>query len=134
MGSNVLSVIMFVRPVVATMQVDENRQAFAEGECGLAAAVAMARLEQVPVIERCKPLAEVVNIAEHSHELQLAQRDPLLWRLIRGCPGSGALAEFEGEEVETADVITGQDGLIGGKHAAGIAGVTDEYGDGCTRC
>jgi hypothetical protein len=55
-----------------------------EGESWLAAAVAMASVEQMPVIERYKPLAEVVNIAEHSGELQLAHRDPLLLRLIRG--------------------------------------------------
>ena len=84
MGSNVLGVIMFERPVVAPMKVNENRHDFAEGECWLAAVATLARLEQVPVIERFKPLAEVINIAEHSGELQLAHRDPLLLRWIRG--------------------------------------------------
>jgi hypothetical protein len=84
MGRNVFGVVMFERPVVATMKVDENGHDFAEGECCLAAAGAMASLEQVPVIDRFKPLAEVVNIAEHRRELQLAHRDPLLLRLIHG--------------------------------------------------
>jgi hypothetical protein len=44
----------------------------------------MARLAQVPVIHGFKTLAEIVNIAEHSRELQLAHRNPLLLRLIRG--------------------------------------------------
>jgi hypothetical protein len=75
---------MFARPVVALMKVDENRHDFAEGEDWLATAVAMARLEQMLGIDRFKPLAEVVNISEHSGELQLALRNPLLLRLIRG--------------------------------------------------
>jgi hypothetical protein len=46
MDRNIFGVIMFERPVVAPMKVDENRQDFAEGKGGLAAAVAMARLKQ----------------------------------------------------------------------------------------
>jgi hypothetical protein len=84
MDRNVFSVVMCERPVVAAMKVDETCHDFAEGECCLTAAGAMASLEQVPVIDRFKLLVEVVNIAEHSRELQFAHRDPLLLRLIHG--------------------------------------------------
>jgi hypothetical protein len=38
--------------------------------------LALARLEQVPVIDRGKPLAEVIDIAEQSKDLRLAQAPP----------------------------------------------------------
>jgi hypothetical protein len=37
----------------------------------------------MPMRHRGKGLAEIINIAEHSDELQLVHRAPPLWRLIR---------------------------------------------------
>jgi hypothetical protein len=75
---------MFERPVVIAMEVDEKRHDLAQGQRGLSLAVALAGLEEVSSIHRCKRLAEIGNITEHSNALQLAHRDPLVVLLIRG--------------------------------------------------
>ena len=54
---------MFERPVVAPMKVDENRQNFAEGKFRLASAVAMARLEQVPVIKQKSSISQNIAVS-----------------------------------------------------------------------
>jgi hypothetical protein len=68
MRFHVLGIVMFERPVVTTVKGDEEGQDFAEGQFRAPGPVALPRLEQVLVIERFKPLAEVIDIAEHSNE------------------------------------------------------------------
>jgi hypothetical protein len=57
---------------------------FTEGQSRLTQTGTRAGLEEVSVNDRHKPLAEIITIVEHSKELQLAPRNHLLWRLIRG--------------------------------------------------
>jgi hypothetical protein len=75
---------MCARPVVTPGKVDEARHDLAARELRLPGALALARLEQGPVRERGKPLAEIIAIAEQSHALRLAQRNPLVGLLMRG--------------------------------------------------
>jgi hypothetical protein len=58
----------------------ENRHDLTQGQPSLA----LADLEEMARIHGGKPLAEIVNIAEHSDELQLVHRNPLVVWLIRG--------------------------------------------------
>jgi hypothetical protein len=41
-------------------------------------------MKQMLVTERFKPLAEIIDIAEHSNELRLAHSDPPMLTLGRG--------------------------------------------------
>jgi hypothetical protein len=67
-ATEVLGIVTVERPVVTTVKVDEEGHDFAQGQFRAAGAGALPRLEQVPVIERFKPLAEVIDIAAHSNE------------------------------------------------------------------
>src|SRR5215831_4936002 len=69
----VLGVVMFAVAVVAAVERDDDRHDFTERQRRLAGALALAALEQAPHVERLEPLAKVVDIAEHGHEL--AHRD-----------------------------------------------------------
>jgi hypothetical protein len=59
---------MFARPGGTTGQGDEEGQDFAPGQVRAPGAGALSSLEQVLVIERCKPCAEIIDIAEHRNE------------------------------------------------------------------
>jgi hypothetical protein len=61
-----------------------ERHELTEGKRRLVQPSASAGREEVPVIDGRKPLAEIIDIAEHRNELQLVHRNPLVWRLIRG--------------------------------------------------
>jgi hypothetical protein len=78
MGLHVFRVVMVEGPVMTTMEIDEDGADLTEGQGRLPAPVAVTRLEQASGIERFKSLAEIINIAEHSRELQLAHRNPLV--------------------------------------------------------
>jgi hypothetical protein len=69
---------------MTAVEIDEKRHDLAQRKCCPSLAVALASLDQMPHIHRGKSLAEIVNIAEHSNELQLAHRNPLVVLLIRG--------------------------------------------------
>jgi hypothetical protein len=69
---------------MAPVKIDYDRHDLTEGQRRLAQAGALAGLEEMSVKGGLKPLAEIIDIAEHRHELQLVHRDPLVWRLIRG--------------------------------------------------
>jgi hypothetical protein len=62
------------------MEIHNDRHELTEGQVALACAVPLAVLEQALEIEGLKPLAKVVNIAEHGDELP--HRD-LLWFRLR---------------------------------------------------
>jgi hypothetical protein len=59
---------------------NENRHDDTQGQPSLA----LASLEEMARIHGGKRLAEIADIAEHSDELQLVHRNPLVVRLIRG--------------------------------------------------
>jgi hypothetical protein len=75
--------VMVEGPVVAPGEVHEERHDLAEAAGGRAYLVTLGSGEQRPVVEGDKRLAEIVNLAAHSHELQLAQRSPLVRMLMR---------------------------------------------------
>jgi hypothetical protein len=64
-------------PVVAPGEVHEERHDLAEAAGGLAYLGTLGSGEQRPVADGDKRLAEIVNLAAHSHERQLVPRPPL---------------------------------------------------------
>jgi hypothetical protein len=81
-GHHMLRIVVFERPVMTAMKVDEHGHDLTQGQRCLSLAGALAGLEQVPRIHRDKRLAEIVDIAEHRNELQFAHRDPLMEMII----------------------------------------------------
>jgi hypothetical protein len=83
MGLYMRAGVMFERSVMTAVQGDEDGHDLAEGQPCSPRTVAMARSEEVPREDWFKLFAEIIDIAEHCHELQLAHRDPLVLALIR---------------------------------------------------
>jgi len=73
---------MFERSGVTAGEIHENRHDLTQGQPRLA--LALASLEEMARIHGGKHLAEIVDIPEHSDELQLVHRNPLVVMLIRG--------------------------------------------------
>ena len=68
---------MFEGPIVTTVEIDQDRHDVTQGQRRLAGANALPRLEQRPLGDRFKGLAEIIDSVAHRHELQLAHRDLL---------------------------------------------------------
>jgi hypothetical protein len=73
-------------PVAAAVEIHDDGHDLTESQLPLAHAVALAVLEQPLLIERFKPLAKIVDIAEHGNEL--AHKDPLWFRLMVSQPAT----------------------------------------------
>jgi hypothetical protein len=69
MHRDILGVVMLEIPVVAAVEIHDDRHDLTESQLPLAHAVALAVLEQPLLIERFKHLAKVIDIAEHGDEL-----------------------------------------------------------------
>src|ERR1051326_6519046 len=68
MALHILRVIVLEIPVMATVEIHENRHDLAQGQGRLADTLALAIVEQTLRVERLKPLAKVIDFAEHSNE------------------------------------------------------------------
>ena len=76
--------VMLKCSVVTPMEIDQDGHDLTERQRGGTRPLALPCLKQALRVEGFKVLAEVIDIAEHSHELQLAHRDPLRLMLLRG--------------------------------------------------
>jgi hypothetical protein len=66
---HVLRIVVLEGPVMTPMKINKERQYLAERQRRLAGPLALTRVQQAPVLDRCKGLAEIVNIAEDRNQL-----------------------------------------------------------------
>src|SRR4029450_6471291 len=69
MSLHVLGIVAFKVAITTAMERDNDRHDLTEGQLALTVALPLAVLEQASEIPGLKPLAKVVNIAEHGDEL-----------------------------------------------------------------
>jgi hypothetical protein len=69
MHRDIVGVVVFEIPVVAAVELDDDRHEFAQTQLTLPLALPLAAVEQTLRVDRLKHLAKIVNITEHGDEL-----------------------------------------------------------------